>query len=52
MFESLKGTVLPFALVFAIVMYLTVALTDKFMKWLDRRKWNRILRTIDWPKEN
>jgi hypothetical protein len=38
------------SVMFAIVIFLTVVLSDKVIKWLGRRRANRILRTIAWPK--
>lgn len=38
------------AVVFMLVMFLTVALSQRVISWFYKRKWNRILRSIDWPK--
>ncbi len=42
--------VIAMGLTFGLVMFITVALCDKAGKWLSRRRANKILRIIDWPK--
>ncbi len=42
--------VIAMGFTFGLVMFITVALCDKAIRWLHRRRYNRILRSINWPE--